>query len=63
MKKCLMGIFVMAVVIFVGLELVDTVKESKDREPIRTVQATDFLLPTIAGEERSLTEEQGKSSF
>lgn len=60
MKKWLTGIFVIAVVIFVGLELVDTFKESKDREPIRTMQATDFSLPTITGEKRSLSEEKGK---
>ncbi|AWE08560.1 thiol:disulfide interchange protein [Lysinibacillus sp. 2017] len=60
MKKWLTGILVVVVVIFVGFELMDTFQESKDREPIRTMQATDFSLPTLTGKEMSLSSVQGK---
>ncbi len=60
MKKWLTGILVVVVVIFLAFELMDTFQESKDREPLRTMQATDFTLPTLTGEEMSLSSEQGK---
>lgn len=60
MKKWLTGILVVVVVIIVGFELTDTFQESKNREPLRTMQATDFTLPTLTGEEMSLSSEQGK---
>lgn len=60
MKKWLTGILVIGVVLFVGWELFGTVKDSKEREPIRAMQATDFTLPSLEGKEMSLHGEQGK---
>ena len=60
MKKWLTGILVVVVVFFLAFELMDTFQESKDREPLLTIQATDFTLPTLTGEEMSLSSEQGK---
>ncbi len=63
MKKWFTIIFIVSVILFIGWELVGTVKESKEREPARlenTMQATDFRLPMLDGIEKSLQEQQGK---
>lgn len=60
MKKWLTLIVLVCVLGFVGTELFQTYKESKQREPIRSMQATDFSLKTLDGKHQSLHEEQGK---
>lgn len=60
MKKWIIGIVVLGLIIFLALELTSTYKEARKQEPVRTMQATDFSLPTLEGEERSLHEERGK---
>lgn len=60
MNKWLIRFAVIILVGFVGYELITTWTESKQREPIRTVEATDFTLPTLAGGQQSLTQARGK---
>lgn len=60
MKKWLIGLVVAVVIGFVAVELATTFKDSQQREVVRSVQATDFTLPTLAYEEKSLAGARGK---
>lgn len=60
MKKWLTFIVFVGVITYVGTEVFYTFKESKQREPIRSMQATDFSLTTLDGRNQTLHEEQGK---
>lgn len=60
MKKWIIGIVVAAVLGFVGFELVSTFQNSQQREIVRSVEATDFTLPTLDNQEQSLTAARGK---
>ena len=60
MKKWLIGIVVAVVLGFVGFELVSTFQNSQQREIVRSVEATDFTLPTLDNKEQSLSEARGK---
>ena len=60
MKKWLIGIVVAVVIGFVVVELGSTFQDSQQREIVRSVQATDFTLPTLDHKEQSLAEARGK---
>ena len=63
MKKWIIGVIVLCLVFFVGSTLYNTYKESKEKESVqlsKNVQATDFTLPLLSGEEVTLQEYQGK---
>ena len=60
MKKSLSIIIGICLIGFIGWELIDTFKDSKEREVTRSMQATDFTLPTLDGGEKSLQSEKGK---
>ena len=60
MKKTITLFIAAALVIFVAVQVYTTFKESTAREPIRTMQATDFTLPSLTAEEYSLHEQHGK---
>lgn len=60
MKKWLIGSVVAVVLCFVVVELVTTFQESQQREVVRSVQATDFTLPTLNNKEQTLSDTRGK---
>lgn len=60
MKKSLSIIIGICLIGFIGWELMDTFKDSKEREVTRSMQATDFTLPTLDGGKKSLQSEKGK---
>lgn len=60
MKKWVVLLCAVSMLGFIGWELVGTVQQSKNREVVSTMQATDFTLPTLEGGEQSLHETRGK---
>ena len=60
MRKWLIGIAVAVVIGFVTVELGSTFQDSQQREIVRSVQATDFTLPTLDNKKQSLSEARGK---
>lgn len=60
LKKWGIGVVIAVVLGFVGFELVSTFQQSQQREVIRTVQATDFTLPTLDHQQQSLSQTRGK---
>lgn len=60
MKKWFWTVIGVIAVAIVASQLFTTYEEAQEKEPIRTMQATDFKLPTLSGAEQSLHEERGK---
>lgn len=63
MKKGLLVIVALIVVVFVAKQLITSVNQSPQKQQQsseRNVQATDFTLPTLAGDELSLSSLHGK---
>ena len=60
MKKWLIPLLLLVAIVYVIVEFVNTTETVKPVEKIRTMQATDFSLPTLTGKEQSLAEEKGK---
>lgn len=60
MKKWAVGFGIVFVLGFVAFELVSTFQQAQKREVIRTVQATDFTLPTLDDRKQTLAQTRGK---
>ncbi|MEK4699156.1 TlpA disulfide reductase family protein [Solibacillus sp. FSL R7-0668] len=60
MKKWAIGFGIVFVLGFVAFELVSTFQQAQKREVIRTVQATDFTLPTLDDQKQTLAQTRGK---
>lgn len=60
MKKWAVGFGIVFVLGFVAFELVSTFQQAQKREVIRTVQATDFTLPTLDDQKQTLAQTRGK---
>ena len=60
MKKWLIALLLLAAIFYISYEYMNTEKEADSVETARTIQATDFTLPTLSGEEHSLSSEKGK---
>ena len=60
MKKWLIPLLLLAAIVYIFFEFVNTTQKVEPVEKVRTMQATDFTLPTLTGEEQSLGSEKGK---
>lgn len=60
MKKWLIPLVLFIAVVYIIFEFVNTSQKAEPIEEERTMQATDFSLPTLTGEERFLSSEKGK---
>lgn len=63
MKKWAIGFGIVFVLGFVAFELVSTFQQAQKREVIRTVQATDFTLPTLDDQKQTLFKPVGRLLF
>lgn len=60
MKKWATGFVIILILGFVAFELVSTFQQAQQREVIRTLQATDFTLPTLDDQKQTLAQTRGK---
>lgn len=60
MKKWVIPLLLLTAIVYIILEFMDTSQKVESIEKARTMQATDFSLPTLNGEERTLSSEKGK---
>lgn len=60
MKKWLIPLLLIAAIVYVIVEFVNTTDTVEPVEKVRSMQATDFSLSTLTGEQRSLAAEKGK---
>lgn len=60
MKKWLIPLLLLAAIVYVIVEFVNTTDTVEPVEKVQTMQATDFSLSTLTGEQRSLAAEKGK---
>ena len=60
MKKWLIPLVLLAAIMYIMFDFVNTSQKAETIEKVRTMQATDFSLPTLTGEDRSLSLEKGK---
>lgn len=60
MKKWLISLLLVAVVVYIVVEFVQTSQNVQPVQQTKTMQATDFTLPTLEGENRTLSAQKGK---
>ena len=60
MKKWLIPLLLLAAMVYIMFDFVNTTQKVEPIEKGRTIQAADFSLPTLTGEEQSLASEKGK---